>query len=316
MTFWTGKSVLIAGGAGFLGTHLVEAVTAAGADVNVVDNFSTSTPNALNALKKMGNRRIHITQADVAEGGPLPAADVVFNLASPASPVHYQADPIKTWRTNVFGSYHLMQHAILHRATFVQASTSEVYGNPLTHPQREEDWGNVNPNGPRSCYDEGKRAAESVLMDAQRLGLMDLRVARIFNTYGPGMAPDDGRALPQFIAQARAGLPVTLHGDGSQTRSFCYVSDLIRGLMLLAAVPGISGAVINLGNPHEISVRELAEMVISSLSSSSQIMLTPRPQDDPSRRCPDIREAQKRLGWQPETSLRVGLNLMLRSHGL
>jgi nucleoside-diphosphate-sugar epimerase len=313
MTFWTGKSVLIAGGAGFLGVHLVEAVTAAGAAVDVVDNFSTSTPDAINALKLISNRQINVTQGDVAENIPLPAADVVFNLASPASPVHYQADPIKTWRTNVFGSYNLLQHAILNHAIFVQASTSEVYGSPLTHPQREEDWGNVNPNGPRSCYDEGKRAAESVLMDAQRLGLMDLRIARIFNTYGPGMSPDDGRALPQFIAQARAGLPVTLHGDGSQTRSFCYVSDMIRGLMLLAAVPGISGSVINLGNPHEISVRELAELVISCLGSSSQITLAPRPQDDPSRRCPDISQAQHKLGWKPEVALLKGLALVLQS---
>lgn len=313
MTFWTGKSVLIAGGAGFLGVHLVEAVTAAGAEVNVVDNFSTSTPLAINALKQISNHRINIIKGDVAEDLPLPPADVVFNLASPASPVHYQADAIRTWRTNVFGSYHLMQHAILNRAIFVQASTSEVYGNPLNHPQREEDWGNVNPNGPRSCYDESKRAAESVLMDAQRLGRMDLRIARIFNTYGPGMTPNDGRALPQFIAQARAGLPITLHGDGSQTRSFCYVSDLIRGLMLLAAVPGISGSVINLGNPHEISVRALAELIISSLGSPSQITLTPRPQDDPSRRCPDISKAHTKLGWKPEISLLKGLELVLQS---
>ena len=313
MTFWAGKSVLIAGGAGFLGIHLAEAVAVAGAEVNVVDNFSTSTPDAVNALKLTRNLLINVTQGDVSEDIPLPAADVVFNLASPASPVHYQSDPIKTWRANVFGSYNLMQHAIRNHAIFVQASTSEVYGSPLTHPQREEDWGNVNPNGPRSCYDESKRAAESVLMDAQRLGLMELRIARIFNTYGPGMAPDDGRALPQFIAQARAGLPVTLHGDGSQTRSFCYVSDLIRGLMLLAAVPGISGSVINLGNPHEISVRELAELVIYSLGSSSRINLTPRPQDDPSRRCPDISKARHILGWNPEVSLLKGLELMLQS---
>ncbi len=313
MTFWAGKSVLIAGGAGFLGIHLAEAVAVAGAEVNVVDNFSTSTPDAVNALKLTRNLLINVTQGDVSEDIPLPAADVVFNLASPASPVHYQSDPIKTWRANVFGSYNLMQHAIRNHAIFVQASTSEVYGSPLTHPQREEDWGNVNPNGPRSCYDESKRAAESVLMDAQRLGLMELRIARIFNTYGPGMAPDDGRALPQFIAQARAGLPVTLHGDGSQTRSFCYVSDLIRGLMLLASVPGISGSVINLGNPHEISVRELAELVIYSLGSSSRINLTPRPQDDPSRRCPDISKARHILGWNPEVSLLKGLELMLQS---
>ena len=313
MTFWAGKSVLIAGGAGFLGMHLAEAVAVAGAEVNVVDNFSTSTPDAVNALKLTRNLLINVTQGDVSEDIPLPAADVVFNLASPASPVHYQSDPIKTWRANVFGSYNLMQHAIRNHAIFVQASTSEVYGSPLTHPQREEDWGNVNPNGPRSCYDESKRAAESVLMDAQRLGLMELRIARIFNTYGPGMAPDDGRALPQFIAQARAGLPVTLHGDGSQTRSFCYVSDLIRGLMLLASVPGISVSVINLGNPHEISVRELAELVIYSLGSSSRINLTPRPQDDPSRRCPDISKARHILGWNPEVSLLKGLELMLQS---
>lgn len=313
MTFWTDKTAVVAGGAGFVGVHLVKALVAAGAAVHVVDNFSSSTRAAVTALQRSSNRQISVIEADVAVVSDLPKVDVVFNLASPASPVHYQADPIQTWRTNVIGSYQLMQHAIHSGAILVQASTSEVYGDPLSHPQRETDWGNVNPVGIRSCYDEGKRAAEAVLMDAHRLGLLDVRIARIFNTYGPGMAQDDGRALPQFIAQARAGQPITLHGDGSQTRSFGYVSDLVRGLMLLAAVPQATGQVINLGNPQEITLRVLAEMIISALASDSPIVLYPRPQDDPQRRCLDISKARALLGWAPEVSLQTGLALTLQS---
>jgi len=291
MTFWTDKTALVAGGAGFVGVHLVTALVAAGASVHVVDNFSTSTRNGIETLQRGSNCMVTLTTADVAAMPDLPQADVVFNLASPASPVHYQADPIGTWRTNVMGSYHLMQHAAACGAIMVQASTSEVYGDPLSHPQRETDWGNVNPVGIRSCYDEGKRAAEAVLMDAHRLGQVDVRIARIFNTYGPGMTPDDGRALPQFIAQARAGTPLIVHGDGLQTRSFCYVSDLVRGLMLLASEPQASGEVVNLGNPHEITVLELAQTIIDSLGSASTVSFAARPQDDPSRRCPDIAKA-------------------------
>ncbi|WP_322889009.1 MULTISPECIES: NAD-dependent epimerase/dehydratase family protein [unclassified Yoonia] len=311
MTFWTNKTVLVAGGAGFVGVHLVTALVAAGAAVHVVDNFSTSTPARIEGLQRGSNRMVTLTTANVAAMPDLPEADVVFNLASPASPVHYQADPIGTWRTNVMGSYHLMQHATTCGAIMVQASTSEVYGDPLSHPQRETDWGNVNPVGIRSCYDEGKRAAEALLMDAHRLGQVDVRIARIFNTYGPGMTPDDGRALPQFIAQARTGAALTVHGDGMQTRSFCYVSDLVRGLMLLASEPQAAGEVINLGNPHEITVLELAQTIIDSLGSVSTVSFAPRPQDDPSRRCPDIAKAQHLLGWSPQVPLSEGLAMVL-----
>lgn len=311
MTFWTDKTVLVAGGAGFVGAHLVTALMADGARVHVVDNYITSTPDRIDALQRQSNRALTITAGDVAAMPDLPQADVVFNLASPASPVHYQADPIGTWRTNVMGSYHLMQHAAAFGAIMVQASTSEVYGDPLSHPQRETDWGNVNPVGIRSCYDEGKRAAEAVLMDAHRLGLVDVRIARIFNTYGPGMTPDDGRALPQFIAQARAGDPLTVHGDGKQTRSLCYVSDLVRGLMLLASEPQAAGEVINLGNPHEITVLELAQMIIATLDSPSAISFAARPSDDPQRRCPDISKAQHLLGWSPQVPLSSGLAMVL-----
>ncbi len=313
MTFWTDKTALVTGGAGFVGVHLVAALVAAGAAVHVVDNFSTSTPARIETLQRASNRMVTLITADIAAMPELPQADVVFNLASPASPVHYQADPIGTWRTNVMGSYHLMQHAAACGAILVQASTSEVYGDPLSHPQRETDWGNVNPVGIRSCYDEGKRAAEAVLMDAHRLGLVDVRIARIFNTYGPGMTPDDGRALPQFIAQARGGAALTVHGDGLQTRSFCYVSDLVRGLMLLASEPQASGEVVNLGNPHEITVLELAQTIIDSLGSASTVSFAARPQDDPSRRCPDIAKAQHLLGWSPQVPLSDGLAMVLAS---
>lgn len=308
MTFWSNKAVLVAGGAGFIGTHLVRALIAHGARVNVVDNFSTGSRAGIALL---GNHHLAVTDCDVAKTGTFPHADVVFNLASPASPLHYQADPLQTWRSNIYGTANLLDHAQECGACFVQASTSEVYGDPLSHPQKETDWGNVNPVGPRSCYDESKRAAETLLMDAFRHNGTNIRIARIFNTYGPGMAREDGRALPNFIAQAQAGRALTIHGDGSQTRSFCYVSDTVDGLMRLASVSAAKGEVINIGNPHEVTISYIADCVNAAFGRTIPVEFHPRPVDDPTRRCPDISKARAILGWEPKIALDDGLALMI-----
>ncbi|MDO6590422.1 SDR family NAD-dependent epimerase/dehydratase [Loktanella sp. D2R18] len=308
MTFWTNKSVLVAGGAGFIGTHLVRALIAQGARVNVVDNFSTGSREGVALL---GNHQLTVTDRDIATVGSFPQVDIIFNLASPASPPQYQADPLQTWRSNIYGTAILLDHAQQCGACFVQASTSEVYGDPLSHPQKESDWGNVNPVGPRSCYDESKRAAESLLMDAFRHSETNIRIARIFNTYGPGMAREDGRALPNFIAQAQANRALTIHGDGSQTRSFCYVSDTVDGLMRLASEPGAKGEVINIGNPHEVTIGHIAARVNAYFGNDTPIEFHPRPVDDPTRRCPDISKAQSMLGWAPQVTLDDGLAQMI-----
>ncbi|WP_439153715.1 NAD-dependent epimerase/dehydratase family protein [Yoonia sp.] len=306
---WHGKNIIVAGGAGFIGHQIVSTLLRAGASVHVIDNFSTGDPARLHAL---ATETGHLTfdRHDITQRRTFPTTDVIFNLASPASPVHYQNDPLQTWKTNVIGTLHLLEHATACGATLVQASTSEVYGDPLSHPQKETDWGNVNPIGPRACYDESKRAAETLLMDAVRSADADIRIARIFNTYGPGMQLDDGRAIPNFIAQAQAGQPLTIHGNGSQTRSFCYVSDTVDGLLRLATMRPARGEVVNIGNPHEITIRQAATAINNAFGRPDHVVLRPRPVDDPSRRCPDITKAHRLLGWLPQVTFDAGLHLM------
>ena len=309
MSDWQNKTVLIAGGAGFIGRHMVRALLEARASVHVVDDYSTGDQAALATLGAGNQLTLH--EHDIARPCALPPADVIFNLASAASPVHYQSDPLQTWKSNILGTLNLLEHAISCGAKLVQASTSEVYGDPLSHPQRETDWGNVNPVGPRACYDESKRAAETLLMDAARDGRADIRIARIFNTYGPGMDQNDGRALPTFIAQAALGEPLSMHGDGSQTRSFCYVSDTVDGLLRLATADAARGEIVNLGNPNEITIRQTAAAVNRVFGPSDQIVVHARPVDDPSRRCPDIAKARQLLEWEPRVSFDDGLRRMI-----
>lgn len=304
MTDWKNKTVLVAGGAGFIGHHLVGKLLQSGANVNVIDDFSTGDEGQLRALD---TGDLEITQLDISRPATLPSADVIFNLASPASPVHYQNDPIQTWKTNILGTLQLLEHAQSCAATIVQASTSEVYGDPISHPQKETDWGHVNPVGPRACYDESKRAAEALLMDAVRTLDTDARIARIFNSYGPGMSASDGRAIPNFVAQAKSGKPLTIHGDGTQTRSFCHVSDTVDGLMRLGATDAAKGEIFNIGNPTEVTILEIAQRVSAIFGTASEIVFHPRPVDDPQRRCPDIKKANAVLGWEPKIALREGL---------
>jgi UDP-glucuronate decarboxylase len=300
---WAKKRVLVAGGAGFIGTHLTRALVAAGADVAVVDNLSTGSADRCAP---------GLTVADIAELDRLPlAADIIFNLACPASPRAYQADPVQTWRTSVLGTWNLAQLALTAGARFVQASTSEVYGDPLVHPQAEDYPGNVAMTGPRACYDEGKRAGEVLLYDMARTKALDVRVARIFNTYGPGMARGDGRALPAFIDAAFAGVPLRLEGGGAQTRSFCHIDDLVRGLMALAASDTAKGVPVNLGNPDERTIRDAAEMVLRLTSSRSTLVEVDAAENDPRRRCPDITRARTLLDWEPQVRFEDGLRSMI-----
>lgn len=314
MTFWQNKSVLVAGGAGFIGHHLVRALLKAKASVHVVDDYSTGQLERLHSLKAVNANQLTIQCQDISQKCVLPPVDVIYNLASPASPLHYQSDPIQTWKTNVLGTLHLLDHMISCDATFIQASTSEVYGDPLSHPQKETDWGNVNPVGPRACYDESKRAAEALLMDAVRVSNADVRIARIFNTYGPGMSIQDGRAIPNFVAQVQSGEPLTIHGDGSQTRSFCYISDTVEGLLRLGSVSAARGKIFNIGNPAEMTVKELATQVNATFHGTSSIELHPRPVDDPTRRCPDITKAKDLLSWEPVVTLQEGLQRLFDVH--
>ena len=310
MSEFKNKTVIVAGGAGFIGHHLVAALLDQQAVVHVVDNMSTGDAARLRTAGGRHANQLHVRTHDVAIAALLPEADIIFNLASPASPRHYQADPIATWKSNVLGTMNLLEHAQRCEATLVQASTSEVYGDPLSHPQKETDWGNVNPIGPRACYDESKRAAESLLMDAVRVAGADVRIARIFNTYGPGMSIADGRAIPNFIAQAEQGEPLTLHGDGSQTRSFCYVGDTVDAFLRLATVPAARGEVINVGNPAERTIRDLAERINTLWENPAGLIETARPVDDPSRRRPDISKAKAVLDWEPTVGLTEGLRRM------
>lgn len=310
MTAWSETSVLVAGGAGFIGRHLVTALLQAGAQVHVIDNYTTGQKAPLMALCARYAGRVTAQTGDISATPDLPPAQVIFNLASPASPRHYQADPVGTWKSNVLGTLHLLEHAQSCGATLVHASTSEVYGDPSHHPQVETDWGNVNPVGPRACYDESKRAAEALLMDAWRTAQTDMRIARIFNTYGPGMSAQDGRAIPNFMSQAEAGQPLTIHGDGHQTRSLCYVSDTVAALMRMGLVEAAKGEVINVGNPAEMTILQIAETVNAHFGHCSTITFKPRPVDDPTRRCPDIGKAKRLLGWSPTVSFAEGLAKM------
>ncbi len=298
------KSVLVTGGAGFLGSHLCERLLAAGQEVICLDNFFTGSKRNVEHL--LGNPRFELVRHDVTF--PLYVeVDEIYNLACPASPIHYQHDPVQTTKTSVHGAINMLGLAKRLKCRILQASTSEVYGDPSVHPQREDYWGNVNPVGPRSCYDEGKRCAETLFFDYYRQHHLEIKVARIFNTYGPRMHPNDGRVVSNFIIQALRGEPITIYGDGSQTRSFCYVDDLIGGLMrLMASDTGFTGPV-NLGNEGEFTIRHLAETIVAMVGSRSRIEFLPLPQDDPKQRRPDISLARERLQWRPSVPLQTGL---------
>jgi UDP-glucuronate decarboxylase len=296
--------ILVTGGSGFLGSHLCERLLAEGANVICVDNFFSGTRHNIEHL--LGHKRFELLRHDVTFALYI-EVDQIYNLACPASPIHYQRDPVQTTKTSVHGAINMLGLAKRVRATILQASTSEVYGDPSVHPQQEEYWGNVNPIGPRSCYDEGKRCAETLFFDYQRQHNMRIKVARIFNTYGPRMHPNDGRVVSNFIVQALLGRDITIYGDGSQTRSFCYVDDLIDGLIrLMGSADSVTGP-INLGNPGEFTILELASQVLDLAGSRSKIVHRPLPQDDPKQRRPDISKAHDILGWAPRTALREGL---------
>jgi UDP-glucuronate decarboxylase len=302
---------LVTGGAGFLGSHLIDRLLARGDEVICVDNLFTGTKQNIEHL--LDHKRFEFIRHDVTFPLYL-EVDQIYNLACPTSPIHYQHDPVQTTKTSVHGAINMLGLAKRVRARIFQASTSEVYGDPAVHPQTEDYWGNVNPIGIRSCYDEGKRCAETLFFDYYRQHKVDIRVARIFNTYGPRMHPNDGRVVSNFIVQALKGEDITLYGDGLQTRSFCYVDDLIEGFIRFMDVPwevsgvnqGFPGP-INLGNPHEFTIRQLAEMVIKLTGSSSKLVFKPLPLDDPLQRKPDIGRAQQVLGWTPTVQLEAGL---------
>ena len=298
------KQILVTGGAGFLGSHLCDRLVATGAHVVCVDNFFTGSRN--NVAHLMSSPNFELVRHDVTFPLYIEVGRI-FNLACPASPVHYQHDPVQTTKTSVHGAINMLGLAKRVRARILQASTSEVYGDPEVHPQREDYWGKVNPIGLRSCYDEGKRCAETLFFDYYRQHNLDIKVARIFNTYGPRMHPNDGRVVSNFIVQAVKGEDITIFGDGQQTRSFCYVDDLIEGLLrLMDSAAGLTGPV-NLGNPSEFTMLELAERVLRLTRSTSKLAFKPLPSDDPRQRQPDISRAQQALGWQPTVSLEDGL---------
>lgn len=296
--------IMITGGAGFIGSHLCDRLLERGDEVLCVDNFFTGARSNVEHL--IGHKRFELMRHDVTF--PLfVETDQIYNMACPASPVHYQFDPVQTTKTSVHGAINMLGLAKRTKARILQASTSEVYGDPNIHPQTEDYWGHVNPIGPRSCYDEGKRCAETLFFDYHRQHQLDIKVARIFNTYGPRMHPNDGRVVSNFIVQALRGEDITLYGDGEQTRSFCYVDDLVDGLIALMDSPeGVTGP-INLGNPGEFTIKELAEQVIDLTGSPSNMVHKPLPQDDPRQRQPDISRAADQLNWAPKVALRDGL---------
>ena len=298
------QRVLVTGGAGFLGSHLIDRLLERGDEVICVDNLFTGSKRNIEHLH--GHPRFEFVRHDVTFPLYL-EADAIFNLACPASPIHYQHDPVQTTKTSVHGAINMLGLAKRLRCRIFQASTSEVYGDPSVHPQTEGYWGNVNPIGIRSCYDEGKRCAETLFFDYHRQHGLDIKVARIFNTYGPRMHPNDGRVVSNFIVQALRGDPITIYGEGQQTRSFCYVDDLVEGfLRLMDTPPGFTGPV-NLGNPGEFTIRQLAEQVIALTGSASKLEFKQLPADDPMQRKPDISIAQEKLGWQPQVALNEGL---------
>ncbi len=298
------KRILVTGGAGFIGSHLCERLLASGHEVICLDNLFTGQKRNIEHL--LGQPRFEFVRHDLVEPVLL-EVDQIYNLACPASPVHYQFNPVKTVKTNVMGTINMLGLAKRVRARILQASTSEVYGNPAVHPQPETYWGNVNPIGVRSCYDEGKRLAETLMMDYHRQNRVDIRIVRIFNTYGPRMSVGDGRVVSNFIVQALRGQPITLFGDGSQTRSFCFIADMLDGLIRMMNNGDNFIGPVNLGNPEEFTIRELADAVLRLTGSSSLVEHRPLPPDDPERRRPDITLAQTRLGWEPHTPLAEGL---------
>ena len=298
------KSILVTGGAGFLGSHLCERLLAEGREVLCADNFFTGRKANIEHL--LGNPRFELIRHDVTF--PLfIEVDAIYNLACPASPVHYQHDPVQTTKTSVHGAINMLGLAKRLKCPIFQASTSEVYGDPNVHPQTEDYWGHVNPIGPRSCYDEGKRCAETLFFDYHRQHGLEIKVARIFNTYGPRMHPNDGRVVSNFIMQALTGKPITIYGDGLQSRSFCYVDDLIEGFVRFMGAPASLTGPINLGNPGEFTMKQLAELTIELTGSRSELTYAALPQDDPRQRRPDISQAERELGWSPNIPLREGL---------
>jgi UDP-glucuronate decarboxylase len=297
------KTILVTGGAGFIGSHLCERLLHDGHDVVCLDNFFTGSKENIRPL--VGHDHFELVRHDIVN--PIfVEADQIYNLACPASPVHYQVNPIKTIKTSTVGMVNMLGLAKRTGTRILQASTSEVYGDPDQHPQKETYWGNVNPIGVRSCYDEGKRVAEALCMDYHRQNKVDIRIVRIFNTYGPRMHPNDGRVVSNFVVQALRGEPITIYGDGSQTRSFCFVDDLVEGLIRMMQQETTHGP-INLGNPAEITVKQLAERMVAMTGSKSKIEYRPLPQDDPRKRQPDITLAKKHLGWEPRVPLEEGL---------
>ncbi len=295
--------ILVTGGAGFIGSHLCERLLNEGQDVICLDNFFTGSRD--NIIHLMDNHRFEVIRHDIVEPILL-EVDRIYNLACPASPVHYQYNPVKTVKTSVMGSINMLGLAKRVKARILQASTSEVYGDPQVHPQTEEYWGNVNPIGIRSCYDEGKRVAETLMMDYHRQNGVDIRIIRIFNTFGPRMAENDGRVVSNFVLQALRNQDITVYGDGSQTRSFCYVDDLVEGMIRMMECDGFIGPV-NLGNPVENTILEFAEKIIRITGAKSRIIHNPLPQDDPKQRQPDITLATRKLGWRPSIDLETGL---------
>lgn len=297
------KTILVTGGAGFIGSHLCEYLLNKGSTILCMDNFFTGSKKNIRPL--LDNPNFELIRHDIIQPIYL-EIDQIYNLACPASPIHYQWDPIKTLLTSTVGMYNMLGIAKRCKARILQASTSEIYGNPLEHPQKETYWGNVNPIGLRSCYDEGKRVAETFMMDYHRENKIDVRIVRIFNTYGPNMAVNDGRVISNFIVQALKNEPITIYGDGSQTRSFCYVSDLIEGMYKMMNQEDFIGP-INLGNPIEFKILELAKKIIELTGSKSEIIYKELPKDDPTRRKPDISLAKAKLGWAPKVDLETGL---------
>jgi UDP-glucuronate decarboxylase len=303
------KRILVTGGAGFIGSHLCERLIEEGNRVICLDNFLTGRKE--NIARLMENEHYELVEHDIMYPYHIDPVDEIYHLACPASPVHYQSDPIRTMKTSVLGSYNALGMAKKHGAKILLASTSEIYGNPLVHPQPEEYWGNVNTIGPRSCYDEGKRCAETLFMDYHRQEKVRIKIVRIFNTYGPGMLPDDGRVISNFILQALQNRDITIYGDGSQTRSFQYIDDLTEGLIKMMSTKDSFTGPVNIGNPREFTIKELAEKIVALSGSTSKLVYKPLPVDDPKQRRPDITLAREMLDWEPTIRLEEGLTRMI-----